>query len=174
MHSDLTPPQALTQVLRALPGELAQPYDFAEFERRAQRQLQAARRRSAGRRIALAAVAAAAALVVYLRGFGPAAPPAPLALTAPAQAQSVPAGHPEVLDHWLAALPREPAMVQVGPRAAVTGLEDRIAQVDDLLSAARVAQPPPARLLALQQERTQLVGALVQVRYAEALVAESR
>ena len=62
----------------------------------------------------------------------------------------------------------------MGTRAAVTELEDRIAQVDDLLSAERVDQAPPARLLALQQARTRLVGALVQVRYAEALADESR
>jgi len=57
----------------------------------------------------------------------------------------------------------------VGTRAAVTGLEDRIAQLDDLLSAARLERAQRARLDALQQERTRLLGALVQVRYAETL-----
>jgi len=80
----------------------------------------------------------------------------------------------EVMEQWLATLPREPAVVRVGTRAAVTGLEDRIAQVDDLLSVARVEQARPARLAALQQERTRLVGTLLQVRYAETLVDESR
>jgi len=51
----------------------------------------------------------------------------------------------------------------------VTGLEDRIAQLDDLLSAARLERTQRARLDALQQERTRLLGALVQVRYAETL-----
>jgi len=64
--------------------------------------------------------------------------------------------------------------VRVGTRAAVAGLEDRIAQVDDLLSVARIEQARPARLAALQQERTRLVGALLQVRYAETLVDASR
>jgi len=56
----------------------------------------------------------------------------------------------------------------------VTGLEDRIAQVDDLLSAARVEGAQPARLSALEQQRARLVSSLMQVRYAETLVAESR
>jgi hypothetical protein len=50
-------------------------------------------------------------------------------------------------------------------------LEDRIAQVDDLLSAAQAARAP--QLQALQQERTRLVGTLVQVRYAETLADEA-
>ena len=78
---------------------------------------------------------------------------------------------------WSAGSPAsrcEPALTRVGNRAAVTGLEDRIAQVDDLLSAARDAQAAPARLGALQQERARLVGALVQVRYAETLADASR
>ena len=84
------------------------------------------------------------------------------------------AAHTAAMEHWLASLPSEPAVVHVGTRAAVTGLEDRIAQVDDLLSAARLDQAQPARLLALQQARTRLVGALVQVRYAETLADELR
>jgi hypothetical protein len=78
------------------------------------------------------------------------------------------------MERWLESLPSEPAVVRVGAHAAVTGLEDRIAQLDDLLSAERLDQAPPARLLALQQERTRLVGTLVQVRYAETLADEWR
>jgi hypothetical protein len=78
------------------------------------------------------------------------------------------------MERWLASLPSEPSLTRVGNRAAVTGLEDRIAQVDDLLSAAGAAQATPARLRALQQERARLVGALVQVRYAETLADASR
>jgi hypothetical protein len=76
---------------------------------------------------------------------------------------------PEAEERWLAGLPDDPALVRVGSRAAVTGLEDRIAQLDDLLSAVRAGPTPPAGLAALQQERTRLVGALIQVRYAETL-----
>jgi hypothetical protein len=64
--------------------------------------------------------------------------------------------------------------VRVGTRAAVAGLEDRIAQLDDLLSEARVEGTQPASLVALQQQRARLVRSLAQVRYAETLVYESR
>ena len=62
----------------------------------------------------------------------------------------------------------------LGPRAAVSGLEDRIAQLDDQLSAARLEPAQAGRLYALQQERTRLMGALVQVRYAETLADAAR
>jgi hypothetical protein len=75
----------------------------------------------------------------------------------------------EAMEHLLAGLPDDPALVRVGSRAAVTGLEDRIAQLDDLLSAVSAEREQPARLAALQQERTRLVGALIEVRYAETL-----
>jgi hypothetical protein len=78
------------------------------------------------------------------------------------------------LEQYLASLPSEPAVVRVGTRAAVTGLEDRIAELDDLLTSERVGPAQPARLRALQQERTRLMGTLVQVRYAETLAAASR
>jgi hypothetical protein len=84
------------------------------------------------------------------------------------------AARTEMLERWLASLPDNPALVQVGPRAAVTGLEDRLAQVDDLLSAERIDRARPAHLLALQQEHRLLVSSLAQVRYAEQLVDESR
>jgi hypothetical protein len=77
------------------------------------------------------------------------------------------------LESWLATLPREPAVVRVGTRAAVARLEDRIAQVDDLLTSVRLDGIPPDRLVALQQERFRLVGSLAQVRYAEVVASES-
>jgi hypothetical protein len=174
MHVDLNTPGSLGAVLRTLPAESAQPYDFREFERRAQARVRAARRRAVGGRLALATIAFLALLLVCVRGFGPGAPRTPLVTAAPVRERPTAAVPADAMEHWLASLPSEPGVVRVGSRAAVTGLEDRIAQVDDLLSAARVAQPPPARLLALQQERSRLVGTLVQVRYAETLVDESR
>jgi hypothetical protein len=80
--------------------------------------------------------------------------------------QSAP-DHSRVVESWLASLPKEPAVVRVGTRAAVAGLEDRIAQVDDLLTFGRLDGTQPDRLVALQQERAKLVGSLAQVRYAE-------
>src|SRR5262249_23324086 len=80
----------------------------------------------------------------------------------------------DAMERLLASLPREPAVARVGNRAAVIGLEDRIAQVDDLLSAARSGHAQAARVETLQEERTRLVGALLQVRYAETLADASR
>jgi hypothetical protein len=74
-----------------------------------------------------------------------------------------------VAEQWLASLPSDPAVVRVGTRAAVSGLEDRIAQLDDILSAARIEGARPGRLNALQEERARLLKSLVQVRYAEEL-----
>jgi hypothetical protein len=64
-------------------------------------------------------------------------------------------------------------VVRVGTRAAVAGLEDRIAQVDDLMTSVRIDGMRPDRLAALQQERLRLVGSLAQVRYAEVVASES-
>jgi hypothetical protein len=77
------------------------------------------------------------------------------------------------IESWLATLPREPTIVRVGTRAAVAGLEDRIAQVDDLMTSVRIDGLRPDRLAALQQERLRLVGSLAQVRYAEVVASES-
>ena len=169
MHPDLEPRGALGRQLRALPGEAQPPYDFHEFQRRAAAQMEAAHASRNGYLLATAATIAVLAVVLLLRfGLSPAPWVASGALTAPVV---VPAGtaQPEVMERWLAGFPEDPALVRVGTRAAVTGLEDRIAQLDDLLSAARLERAQRARLDALQQERTRLLGALVQVRYAETL-----
>ena len=79
----------------------------------------------------------------------------------------------QATERWLASLPSEPVIVRFGTRVAVTSLEDRIAQVDDLLTAANFGDVQPARLAALQQERGRLVNSLAQVRYAEALAANA-
>jgi len=71
------------------------------------------------------------------------------------------------LEMWLASLPPEPVVVRVGTRAAVARLEDRIAQVDDLLTTVRLEGTRPDGLVALQAERARLVGSLAQVRFAE-------
>ena len=72
-------------------------------------------------------------------------------------------------EQWLASLPSDPVVVRVGSRAAVSGLEDRIAELDDILTAARVEGVRPVRLDALQEQRARLLKSLVQVRYAEEL-----
>jgi hypothetical protein len=75
------------------------------------------------------------------------------------------------IEGWLAGLPHDPAVVRVGAHAAVTGLQDQIAVLDDLMSAARVAGAEPSRLDALRRRRAQLVSSLAQLRYAEMLAS---
>ena len=168
MHPDLDQQRSLARRLREMPDEVAQPYDWSEFQRRSGTRTRPGRGLAGGRALAAATVLALGVVAVWTRlgGWSPQPPSAPAARLTP-EATSA-------MEHWLASLPSEPAVVHVGTRAAVTGLEDRIAQVDDLLSAERLDQAQPARLLALQQARTRLVGALVQVRYAETLADKSR
>jgi hypothetical protein len=135
---------------------------------------------SAAQLLAASVLVALGVVAVSLRLTGPGAHPQPAAsqietadaLPPGAATASAEGGDP--MERLLASLPREPAVARVGERAAVTGLEDRIAQMDDLLSAARAEHAQPARVETLQQERTRLVGALVQVRYAETLADASR
>jgi hypothetical protein len=182
MHTELEQEQAVTRLLRALPDDAARPYDFSEFQRRAHTVPRAAARLAGVRALAGAMVVALAVLAAAIR-FGPGARPvhAPVAAVAgPSDAPAV-AGDgaraertDAAAQYWLARLPREPALVRVGTRAAVETLEDHIAQVDDLLTTERAGSAPAARLQLLQQERAQLVSSLVQVRYAETLADASR
>jgi hypothetical protein len=179
MHRDLDQRARLARLLRELPDDaLPPPYDFREFQRRAAQRTLAAPARHGGRLFAAAAAIAVTALAVLLR-FGAPAPHVavglvPIGELAPPQAPTLAPARPEVLEHWLASLPSDPALVRVGARAAVSGLEDRIAQLDDQLSAVRLEPAQAGRLYALQQERTRLMGALVQVRYAETLADAAR
>jgi Tfp pilus assembly protein PilN len=175
MHPDLDQQRSLARRLREMPDEAAPPYDWSEFQRRSGARTRPGQRLAGGRALAAATVLALGVVAVWTRLGGWSAQPASVAAAhlTPEAAQPL-AAHTSAMEHWLASLPSEPAVVHVGTRAAVTGLEDRIAQVDDLLSAERLDQAQPARLLALQQARTRLVGALVQVRYAETLADESR
>jgi hypothetical protein len=179
MHRDLDQRARLAQLLRELPDDAqALPYDFREFQRRAAQRALAAQERHGGRLLAAAAAIAVTALAVVLRFGAPAPHVAAGGVTsgeiAPRQAAPTLTARPEVLEHWLASLPSDPALVRVGARAAVSGLEDRIAQLDDQLSAARLEPAQAGRFEALQQERTRLMGALVQVRYAETLADAAR
>jgi hypothetical protein len=179
MHSDLEQEARLARLLRELPEEAAQPYAFGEFQRRALERARARRSRAAGQLLAAILVIVLGVVALTVRFDRPTPLPRPQAVAdqreqATPPAPATPAVRAEVMERWLASLPSEPALTRVGNRAAVTGLEDRIAQLDDLLSAARAAPATPARLGALQQERARLVGALVQVRYAETLADASR
>jgi hypothetical protein len=80
----------------------------------------------------------------------------------------------EISERWLSRLPIEPAVMRVGTRTAVADLEDRIAWMDDVLSAERLDAVDHAHIVALQRERARLVNSLAQVRYAETLVAAAQ
>jgi hypothetical protein len=171
----------VARLLRALPEDGARPYDFGEFERRTrQAPIAAARARRA--RILAAVIVVVLAIGAAAIRFGGAHLPAPPAV--PLAADRAAALRPTVTadlgddeadaQQWLESLPREPAVVRVGTRAAVESLEDHLAEVDDLMSSERAGPAAPARLAALQKERNQLVSSLVQVRYAETLADASR
>ena len=182
MHTELEQEQAVARLLRSLPEGGTGPYDWHEFKRRTRAAPATATRLAGARALAAAIVIALAVLAAAIR-FGPGARPVHAPLPAVASSADTPAlageGSPaERADaaarYWLARLPREPALVRVGTRAAVETLEDHIAQVDDLLTTERAGSAPAARLQVLQQERAQLVSSLVQVRYAETLADASR
>jgi len=179
MHTDLEHEQSVARRLRALPHDNAHPYGWEEFRRRCEPRPTLTGRLASGRALAATVVVAVAACALAIRVGGPAHHPR----AAPGQMQYGVARHEPApppadetpAERYLASLPREPAVVHVGTRAAVETLEDDIAQVDDLVSAASAAgSAPPASLQALLDERTQLVSSLVQVRYAESLAYASR
>jgi hypothetical protein len=194
MQCDLEQPRALGRLMRELPEEAAAPYDWCEFQRRAAQRALARRSQSGTRAFAALTAIAVGILAISLRIDHPAPqaqwpPQGPRAVLAAREDAELLGGattagpgmgfpssgaRTEALEHWLASLPDNRALVQIGPRAAVTGLEDRLAEIDDLLTAERIDQARPAPLLALQRERRLLVSSLAQVRYAEQLVDEAR
>lgn len=184
MHDDPEQQQGINvaRLLRNVPQEIRQPYDWTEFRRRSRvrTNLHASRAASARKYAALAA-----GLVLVIVGIASWVRIGRSHESLPVVSNGVFEDDPPILvdnvdaradaaEQWLASLPDEPVVVHVGTRAAVAGLEDRIAQVDDLLSAARVEGAQPARLSALEVQRARLVSSLVQVRYAETLVAGTR
>jgi hypothetical protein len=181
MHSDLIE-KLLARRLGALADEPTEaPYDWAEFERR--RQSVAPARSSAHTRLAAGAAAvvavAAVAGVLSVRSSHqrtPAVARVNAAASAPRVAQvtapdPVAQARTRALEGWLAGLPRDPAVVRVGTHVAVNSLQDQIAELDDLMSAERVAGAQPSRLDALERQRAQLVSSLAQLRYAEMLAS---
>jgi hypothetical protein len=168
MSSHLERADRAGELLNALP-DVSPPYDFAEFSRRSGQRSRGARTQMFA--TAAVVVLAVAALAVRLgdrlpdsaRTGGPRAA-APFLTDAAAGRSRA----PESQD-----LAQEPAVASLGSRAAVTRLEDRIAQLDDLLSAARAAPDQPTALQRLQQERARVFGTLVQVRAAQNVADQS-
>jgi hypothetical protein len=179
MHNESDPEGDVARALAALPADDARPYDWHEFQRRRARAVPA--RRVIGAGALAAAVLALAGVAVWVRVDQQRAANLMTAVThaddaggAPSWQATAAAGEPRAAERWLASLPGEPAIVRVGTRADVLGLEDHIAQVDDLLSAAGAGRAQAVHLIALQRQRARLVSSLEQVRYAETLADESR
>jgi hypothetical protein len=180
MYPDIERGQQIADRLRALPTDAQPPYDWLEFQRRTQVSAVVDERRfaglpyMAGAAVLLLLAVGSIALMTHSRGIRVAAQAAPPTVT-PLMPESarVADARAQAAERWLASLPSEPVIVRFGTRVAVTSLEDRIAQVDDLLTAANFGDVQPARRAALQQERGRLVNSLAQVRYAEAMAANA-
>jgi hypothetical protein len=175
MHPDLDE-KIIARRLRAADGKQSEaPYDWAEFQRRRHRSM-LTRTIERNRPAAIAAAVLATLLVTavpYLRSTHVRAP----ALTRPdGTAQNDVGDRQErartrAIEGWLARLPHDRVIVRVGTHAAVTGLQDQIAALDDLMSTERVAGAQPVRLEAQEQQREQLVSSLAQLQYAEMLAS---
>jgi len=66
MQPDLDQPGSLARVLRELPAAAAQPYTFAEFQRRARVRTRPSRSIAGGRLLAAAAVGALAVVALMI------------------------------------------------------------------------------------------------------------
>lgn len=175
MHTDMTE-KIIARRLRGAseqPGEA--PYDWAEFQRRRGRSI-LTRTIERNRPAAIAAAIAATVLVTaipYLRStHSPASQVIPRNTTVDNGASDrQEQARTRALEGWLARLPQDRVIVRVGTHAAVSGLQDQIAALDDLMSTERAAGAQPVRLDALERQREQLVGSLAQVQYAEMLAS---
>ena len=72
------------------------------------------------------------------------------------------------LERMLNEIPYRPRLVNAGTVTTISGLEDRIGQVDEVLMYASVNGLQPEQTVALWQERVDLMNALLEVRYAQA------
>ena len=72
------------------------------------------------------------------------------------------------LERMLNEIPYRPRLVNAGTATMISGLEDRIGQVDQVLMYSSANGLQPEQTVALWQERVDLMNALLQVRYAEA------
>ena len=163
--------------LRELPAEARPPFDWLGFRERVARGRSPASPGFLWRQAALAAgsiAVAIGAVALWNRVGAPVSGERIAQQHAERQAETTMAQwhRPDVAAGWLEALPDEPAIVRMDTHMAVTELEDSIAWVDELLTLERAGAAQPARVMALQRERSRLVDSLVRVRYAETLAAE--
>ena len=184
MHTDLIE-KVIARRLRAAADESSEaPYGWAEFQRRRRgsRLMRAIERNIDRNRPAAIVAAIVAAVVVTVLPFVhlgnrlvPTLAPARTSMDHPAAVTD--ANNPQdsqptrAIEGWLAGLPHDRAVMRVGTHAAVASLQDQIAALDDLMSTERLAGAQPGRLQTLERQRTQLVGSLAQLQYAEMLAS---
>lgn len=72
------------------------------------------------------------------------------------------------LERLLNEIPYRPRLVNAGTATTISGLEDRIGQVDEVLMYAGANGLQQEQTVALWQERVDLMNALLEVRYAQA------
>jgi hypothetical protein len=182
MHTRIDPPErdsrlaSLLQRMRALPAEERPPYDWAEFSERASRTADRPESPVDWRHAVIAAGAACAILVVAIWSRFADDGRVPQTQSAAAETDELSAGAhwdaPDIAAGWLETLPAERAIVRVDTHLSVMELEDSIAWVDELLTMERASAAQPARVMALQRERSRLVDSLARVRYAETLAGQ--
>jgi hypothetical protein len=147
------------------------PYDFAGYEARLRRSRE---RAALMQKLGVASLVCVGLAVIALllvtgspgSGSGTATGDAPLLST-----HEDPGRSPSTVidERWLIALPAEPALARSSTRVPISALEDRIAWLDDSLSAALQEPAMQADVPRMHAQRRQLVDALVRVRYAEQL-----
>jgi hypothetical protein len=174
MHTDLIGKIIARRLRGADDGSNEAPYDWAEFQRRRHRS-RVTRVIERNRPAAIAAAALAAVLVIAVPFLRSTHVPAPR-LVSPHTVDNDVSDRQEqartrAIEGWLARLPHDRVIVRVGTHAAVSGLQDQIAALDDLMSTERAAGARPVGLDALEQQREQLVGSLAQLQYAEMLAS---
>jgi hypothetical protein len=175
MHADIDEKSIARRLTVAGDVSSEAPYDWAEFQRRRQRSMLA--RLIERNRPAAVAAAVLAAILVTAVPYGrwsherraAIAPPESTARSDGSDLQQQ--ARTRALEGWLADLPHDHSLVRVGTHAAVSGLQDQIAALDDLMSAERIADARPTRLDALERQRAQLVNSLAQLQYAEMLAS---
>jgi hypothetical protein len=168
MHADFDPMNDISHRLRALPSFLPPAGAWAEAQAKLAGRAAASPSTPAGLAMAASLVVMLAAALLW--GAGPAGEttvdrPAPLGepigelVTENARLEAVLAGLPQ------------PSTTRVRTGYAVAALEDRLAMIDDRLTAVSLQPSAPETAEELWRQRVNLMNSLVQVQYANLVVS---